>query len=258
MAQRKNVKKTEEKMQYLTLPDFGTDDDEGAYDASKAKTGEKDTAAEIAELRAKLAELDRYKADAERLQSANLALMSAPVVQAQPQMLPTEPDMKNLPDPTEQPQQYATEVAKRTAVAIQNAQKNSQVVTDTQQSAQQKLNALWTDFNAEYSEYAKNPNLVKFAAQEVASQAAQRGMDVNRYMFANSKGFMADVAKYIEKNFAPQKTEEEDDDEADDVRTVGMFGGAEGKGRVTQQQEEGPGDAFADIRDFQRRTGWHR
>lgn len=251
------AKKTEEKMQYLTLPDFGTDEDDN--DASnKAKADQPDTNAQLEALRAQVSELTRYKADAERLQASNLALMSQPMVQTQPQMLPTEPDMKGLPDPVENPQQYAAEVAKRTSMAIQNAQKNERTVQASEQTAQQKLNALWTDFNTEYKELAKNPNVVKFAATEVANQAAARGMDVNRYMFANSKGFMKDVADYIQTNFAVKSAEDEDEDDVEETRTIGMFGGAEGGSRPTKQAEEGPGDAFADIRDFQRRTGWHR
>lgn len=214
------------------------------------------------EMEAMKAQIAEMKAALASQQSANIALMSQPSVSAPPQVR-TSLDTKDLPDPTIEPEKYATEIARRGAELLDGQRQLDAYNARQHQSQTGRLNALWEDFNTKYPDYADNDERVKYAATSVVEQAAARGIDVNKYMFLHPDQFMKDVVSKMDTVFGKPEA----DDEADDIveapeenRTVGIFGGAESGGKPNAGKDapvRAP-SMFDDIRDWQAKTGFSR
>jgi hypothetical protein len=188
-----------------------------------------DTNATVETLKAQIAQMQSELAISNR---EKLALMTqAPTVQ--PQMRPTDVDLKGLPDPVTDPEKYAQEIAARTRQALANEQHNAQQIKAAEGSQADKLNALWADFKEANPGYA-DESKVRYIAQELAQKAQARGRDVQKYMFLTADTFFGDVTKLYDKTFGKPaggveaEPSDEDgsllDDEAE-VRTQGIPGG---------------------------------
>lgn len=229
---------------------------------TKGKGGE--TTITVAELQAQIKAMqDKFEADTKSLRDTNLALMQTTPVQTQ-QLLPTEVDLKDLPDPVSDPTGYAKAVADRTRQALENAARNQQVVATSQNLQTNRLNALWEDFSDKYADYAKNPGRVRYLAQEVAAKAEARGRDVQKYMYTPQ--FMADVVTLYDKEFGKPQGEDDgdgtDDGEGtvldkDDLRTGGIPGGGPKTSKPPKNTEDEQGVSIMEgVRSWQQKTGF--
>lgn len=220
-----------------------------------------DQAKLLADLQKQIGDL---QADLDQQRKANLSLMAQPIVTA-PVQEPTTVDLKDLPDPTLEPEKYAAEVANRTTRYIGQVQ---QAQTARQQQTQQqngRVEALWEDFAEKYPEWAERADQVEYAATKVAQRAAQRGVDVNRYMFGASSTYMQDVHKELEKVFGKieASADDVDDDGAPDDRTAGFIGGQDSGGRAAKGEDNPAArfqqhSMFNDVQEWQRKTGFTR
>ena len=233
-----------------------------ADEAKITKGGEGGTIT-VAELQAQIKAMqDKFEADTKSLRDTNLALMQTAPVQTQ-QMLPTEVDLKDLPDPVTDAQGYAKAVAERTQQALQNAARNAQAMAGQQNQQAGRLNALWEDFAEHYKDYAGQPGRIRYLAQEVAAKAEARGRDVQKYMFTPQ--FQADVVALYDKEFGKPvdpNADDTDDGEGsvldkDDLRTSGIPGGGPKTSRPAPKPEDEQGVSIMEgVRSWQQKTGF--
>jgi hypothetical protein len=214
-----------------------------------------------AQLKALQDQIAALKGDLENQSAANRAMMAQPLVQAAPQA--PKMDMTNLPDPTLEPEAYASEVARRTTAYIGQVEQQRAAAAGAAQSETRRVDALWEDFTEKYPQYADKNDQVEYVATKLAQRAAARGLDVNKYVFGASGVFMSDVAKEMEKVFGKADTDTEAEDDEPDNRTAGLAGGQESGGRAVKPDEGprsafAPGSMFGGIQDWQAKTGFTR
>lgn len=211
---------------------------------------------DLAALQAQIAKLSQ---DLDTQRSTNMALLTQPIIEtpaAAPQL-----DMTKLPDPTIDPEAYASEVARRTTAYIGQVDQQRQRGAQQAQTKNSRVEALWDDFGSKYEAYAGDPEKVEYAATKVAQRAQKRGMDVDKYVFGASSVFMADVAAEMDKLWG--KPEEADDlPDEEDNRTAGIFGGQESGGKPAKGEEARsafqPNSMFGDVQAWQAKTGFTR
>lgn len=228
----------------------------------------------VEDLQRQLAEMSKRAEDNERL---NAVITSQARVDP---VAPKEPtfSMDGLPDPLSDATAYGAELSKRQQAyskQLHDFYRAQENVTATQNQSFQQL---WSDFATSYGEYADDQEGVEFATQKVRKQLERRGVDVNKYMFANSDRFFKDVTKVYDDRFgapeqdepAPRNTQrnrqspdrravERDDDSMSDEanRTAGIFGGIDGSGGNRAPKAPPPGDMIKDLQDIQRKTGYY-
>lgn len=186
------------------------------------------------------------------------SLMSTPVVKYE---APVQPQKKTFRDPVNDPDGYAEDV--RNDILAQIKQDNDKALAgqNEAQAYNNRLTALWNDFATENPEYAKNQEGARLAAEAVALEAQQRGMDVNKYMFGASGEFKQAVKIKMDKlGMAPKVAADDDEAEDDDEpRTMGIFGGLESGGNKTGAKvEDKPGSLFDGLKEWQVEHGFHR
>lgn len=197
-----------------------------------------------------------------------MMLMAQPPAATPASAQPTPEPLPELPDVLDDPAKYAETLEKRIRVGIANEQKTSQASADATRETQQRYNALWQNFQSKYPEYADQQSRVQYAANEVAQDMQNLGVDLDTYMFRNRDRFMADVAgKMVEifgeadpkpsnkgdKQFTNTRQRPEDPDEG---RTQGIFQSQPPAARTpaADQPEKHP---FEDIRKFQLDHGFY-
>lgn len=237
------------------FPDLPTSDENDEVSEKSTQTSDSDT--KIAELMTKLAAMEeKMNATAQ----ANLQLMTQPVVDPVPQRRAV-PD--KAPDPVDNPDQYAQYVQQKTQADIdyQREVNNWQNRQAAQGAA--RLQNLWQQFGTSYPDYVENEERVEIAATRVLAKAQAAGYDTQKYMYGNTNAFMAEVAKTMDNLFGKPDADDDNDDDDDntpEVRTAGIFGGAEGGHKATggRKAPEPMGSISNDIKAWQQKTGFHR
>lgn len=127
-------------------------------------------------------------------------------------------------------------------------------LTTRQQTAAERQTIeerLWEGFKEKYPQWAEHEEIVDLVSGRVAREAKERGVDIQRYMIQHSDLFYADVAAALQKQYGALVEDEEDgenealpehltvgrtaktaapDNDLDDGRTAGIFGGTESGG----------------------------
>lgn len=243
-----------ESIQYLQRPDLPFDDGSLAEPGQKVAAPVVDQAAQMAELSAKIKQMEEANAT---LQRTNMALMGQPV-QTTPQFGPTEFDTKGLPDPVADPEGYARETFKRAESVLANRGAIQQHQNKQIEDLQRKVNNVWEQFGTQYADYAANTDLVEAAAQKAVAAAKDQGMDPNRYMFSATPAFFKDVVGILDGWGVGKKAEEEDDQTVQ--RTSGIPGGLESGGALTKGKD--PDDEriptlMEELRGWKQKTGFY-
>lgn len=233
----------------FTRPDLPFDDGE-ATAAPKAQEG-----ASMEALQARLAELENQL---RTQQETNLALMARAPVTPVPNLTPPTVDVKNLPDPVQNPDGYAKELHERTAAALETRLNQAAYVQQMQKVQSDRLEGLWAEFVDVYEPYAQNRKLVEFAAREVVNRAAANGIDTEKYMFIYKDRFMKDVVSELVSLGVKVEEPDEDKDETEETRTDGVLGGLESGSRPNMPTPIDPNDMFADLRQFQLKHGLYK
>lgn len=199
----------------------------------------------------------------EAMEANQAALLSTPAQQAAPQYRPVTLDTKDLPDPVEDGKdKYAVELAKRYKDLYEAEKFNEQVDAGVQYERQAAGQALWEDFQGSYGEYSKDQRKLRHALDETMYQARRKRLDTDKYMYGTSTKFMKDLAKNYDDLFGkPVAVKDNDDEDEDDTRTMGVFGGQESGGKAASDNArtpEEPGGFTQAIRDFQIKHGYYR
>lgn len=203
---------------------------------------------------------------------SNLALTAAaPTIDVN---LPAEPkiNLEGLPDPLDNPKGYGEELARRTSQYNRDSQVY-EAAKNTKSGPKYDGDALWEDFASEYGDYATDKEGVEFAVGLAVKQAQRRGLSVEKYMYQNSDRFFRDVTKVYDKRFGkpeqgddglddtptPRRRQREasQDDDGDEGRTGGIFGGVDGGAGSRGPQKPQPGDMIKDLQDIQRKSGYY-
>lgn len=202
---------------------------------------------------------------------ANLALSTASPTVVQEPKEPTF-SLDGLPDPIDDAKGYAAELASRQAKyqgELQNfyTQKQNNTAAQTDNAG-----ALWDDFKEQFGDYAEDMEGVEFATLKARNAAQRRGLDLNKYMYQNSDRFFRDVIKHYDARFGKPGEEEDDvdvapaprrkakrmsDQDEDDGRTSGVFGGLDASGGNRVPKAPPVGDMIKDLQDVQRKTGYY-
>lgn len=214
-----------------------------------------DAMKQIAALNARIEEQDRV----------NMALTTTvPTQVQQPAPKSEELDMAGLPDPLDDAVAYAKEVQRRT---VDHVNKQIKAQRDADEAASRERNNvnlktddLWNTFTDKYEDYAGDERKVKFAAQEAIDDAQRKGIDIQRYMYANSDRFMRDVAAKYDTIFGKpgEDTDGSDQSQDDDTsRTSGIFGGMESGNKGSFGSSPPVGDMIKDLHDVQKKSGFY-
>jgi hypothetical protein len=181
-----------------------------------------------------------------------------------------------LPDPNLDPNAYTSELAKRINGVIEARTHSVRTEVQSEMAQNQSVQQLWSRFSAQYPEWAAHEQLVGVVANDVATKAQAKGLDLKRYMFGNSDLYLADVAKELSTKYGALVPKEEDGSEGEDDgvqsgergpipahgadldsgRTE-IFGGQESGGKPARQGDEPPvkSGLMADLTAIQRKMG---
>lgn len=180
-----------------------------------------------------------------------LALMTqAPRVEDTPKA-PGEMSIDGLPDPVAYPDEYAKELNKRIQASVAERFEYQTKQNNQARSQENRVKGLWDDFSIAHPDIAQEKDRVEFAAQKVAARAQARGIDLDRYMFANSQTFFRDIAGEYNKLFPKVEAQEVEEDAN---RSQSIFGGVDSMNRVQPKAPE-KGDMIADLHNIQRKMG---
>lgn len=126
-----------------------------------------------------------------------------PAYQQQPPQpaAPPQPDFSNLPDPVDKPEDFQRELSARVSKAMeaqreyyQNTTQQQQQQFQSQTDKQRALDEMWSAFQRDYSDLAPKQTLLRGAIAAEKMEMQQRGVDFERSMFADQRGFMERIA----------------------------------------------------------------
>ena len=210
-------------------------------------------ATEAPSLETVLAKLAAIEKANDRLQAANMALMSAPQPAAAQQAFTRTPQpvsMKDLPDIAEDPAKYAEELARRLQAQAALERDHEKELARAAAQENERASGLWNEFLAQHPGWDRDK--IQFAAAQVVEKARQRGIDPQRYMTTTKELFLEDVhAKAVEVFGKPKEAEEEDEEEA--TRTSVVSSGPGAAPRKPSGADE-PGDFIKELRELQAKS----
>ncbi len=159
------------------------------------------------------------------------------------------------------PEAYHSALETRIQSRIDSAVSVSERASADAAKSSGRIDALWNEFSATHPDHAENTKLTEFCATKVAEQADAKGLDLNTYMFTNSKQFFSDIVSEMNTMLPkPEEKKAEGDPkkaEEDELnRTGGIFGGLETGGSPSSGQEEVGGDLISDLTELQRKSGY--
>lgn len=173
----------------------------------------KQTPDPVAELNKRI---DQLAEDNKRLNNLALSLMATPATghvtqqQPQPDVPALDVDLSGLPDPSQDPEGYTKALRDRMNKAISTnvqATINREMSTRDQRAAQQRAaqeryDRLWAKFNATNPELADATDIVEIVGRAAVNDMINRGLDVDRAIFADEDGFIKDVAGRAKQRLA--------------------------------------------------------
>lgn len=218
-------------------------------DGSTDKTGD------TPNTEALLAQITALNVRQEALEQANRALMTAAPVDVVNLSAPPAIDMTGLPDPVTQGDQYAAELNKRIATNVAATVEYNQKKNSQGQDHTQRTNQLFSDFKSSNEAYADDQDKLEFATGKALDEAKKRGMDMQKYMFANKDAFFQDVVKHYDKTFGKPDTDDDGGLPDDESRTTSILGGQESGGKPSTPPPAPAGDMIKDIHEIQRKMG---
>lgn len=181
---------------------------------------------------------------------------------------PVAISLAGLPDPSDDLDGYQKGLSERISKAVE-AGVNSRIAAyegaqRMQQDERGKRDRLWSEFQEKYEDLADYEDHIEIAANKVARRAAQRGLDVQRYMFVTTDKFLEDVAAETRKLVGPLLEKEEgaegagegDNDEHPEGRTAGIFTGAPPETKGGKKETKFP-SLSDDLMTIQRATGYY-
>lgn len=245
----------------------------------------------VAQLQAQISALSGQLDDMTRRSMMRPAAPPAPQQQQQPALGPQDVKLDlvtGLPDPIDKPIEYqralqdriAAYVAAQTEVVKQTA---TAAATRGQQEAasQQQADRLWNDFSTQYPDWAEYGDIVQVVAKQVVEREQAKGIDGQTYILGNTPTFFRDVEAELKKRYgrliedAEAEGEEEPeghehhaiaprrgapvDNDLDDGRTAGVFGGQESGGKPSRgrQAPAAGADMISDLQAMQMKTGYY-
>lgn len=229
--------------------------DEKSLEEPKAAATGPDYSAQLAELSANLKRMEEAN---QNLQRTNMALMGQPIVPQQPQFGSTEISYENLPDPVTNPKEYGQTLVQRTLAAQQAIQKQQDWERSQRTEVEGRVNSIWQQFGDKHPGLKGKAELIESAATKAVAQAKARGMDPNKYMFANTDGFFDDTVKILADWGIKEEGAAAEDDDTPPQRTSGIPGGLESGGALTKSKEEDHMPTLMDeVKDWKLKTGYY-
>ncbi len=229
---------------------FGAEADDG--DKTPADKDAPAVSPDVAKMQGQVDELSKQL---EQLRETNMTLMMQPAKPTLP-AFPIASKVEALPDLMEDPDGYAKALEKQITSRIEARMTAANATAAVENQATTQYNELWADFKSTHKEYAEDSRKVQYAANQVAEGLKRQGLDVEKYMFMYRTKFMDDVAREMHSIFGKPGALLVPDPEDAASRTGGMFGGGDSVPKPGVALE--PDNAFADIREWQEKTGFHR
>lgn len=173
-----------------------------------------------------------------------------PVVQAP--AAPSAPKF-DWADPVTEPEAFGATLAQYTTYVMEQQKAQERAQQEATRAASQKANSLWSDFTAQYKDYADKGDQIGYAYQRVTSNLRDQGYDPDVYANQNRPQLFKAVVDEYTKVFGPLKAAAEDAGDTEG-RTAGIFGGFESGGQPAKGKEK-PGDMLSDLKDIQKAMG---
>ena len=102
-----------------------------------------------------------------------------------------------LPDPVDDKEGFQKALLGAIGTAVRDAVGQAATTTNAATAHQGRYDKLWSDFQGVHEEEAKYPGLVKSIGTEKVQELQARGLDADKVIFGNPKGFMAEVAEEV-------------------------------------------------------------
>lgn len=251
--------KDDDKIPVLTLPNRGEDEPGAEPEPSPEMDALKAT---VATLEASVADGKEREDRLARMQEQFLMRPAAPASVAPVAPAPPAVTFENMPDPSLEPEKFATEMATRTtALATQAADAAAAARIAPAASAmdvQQKVADLRTRFASSFPDLANYGDLVEAEIAKRAREAGARGMDVETMVFGNPDLFVKDVGAAVTARLDGIRKPEEKpgEEEEEGHRDVDLAGGGGSATPAAKSAANTPPDFMQQLAKAQRDSGF--
>lgn len=185
-----------------------------------------------AALEARLAKMEAMLEAATRRNEAPIYQQAPQQVQQQQQQVQPPVSFDGLPDPVTTPKEFQAALAARMQDAIRNQVSQATTAAVRDQIApitqKQRVDDLWGKFNKEHEDLSEYPEVIKSQAERIIGAAQARGLDTERYIFADPDSFIREVADGTRSRLEAMGIsfgEADDEGPATSGRTNGILGG---------------------------------
>lgn len=218
-----------EELEAMTFPPIGEEPEPSAEEPS-AKPDD------VSELRERLERFEakerEFSERERRMQETIDKLLTSQQAQQRPSQ-PSEPEsisFNDLPDPVDNPAEFKRTLGER----MQRMLASQQQAQSQQQTRQQRLDALWNQFQTRYPDLAKREALVNGVAALEANQLRSRGLDPQEALLVDPDGFMDRIARRMRQELGEGESGSEPDGKQEQqrpaTRTAGVSGGSQPRG----------------------------
>lgn len=220
-----------EELEAMTFPPIGEEPE-----SQQEEEGGEKTPDELSELRERLERFEakerEFSERERRMQETIDKLLTSQQAQQRPAQSsgPEQISFNDLPDPVDKPDEFKRTLGER----MQRMLASQQQAQTQQQTRQQRLDAVWNQFQSKYPELSKREALVNGVAALEANQLRSRGLDPQEALLADPDGFMDRIARKMRQELGESEEgsdmsgQQEQQRQAN--RTAGVSGGSQPRG----------------------------
>ncbi len=238
------------------FPSIGDEAELDVDNADDKKDDEPDTDAKIAALETSLAAQTAATEQLERIVGQIGAIQPQAAAVAPAAVEPTI-DLDGLPDPTENPKDYARQLNVRVqGVARESARTAAEQVTNNIKR-ESEITGMWQKIYAQNPELAEFSDITELEARQEIARLQARGIDPIQYFRANSDDFLTTVSANVNSRLDKIRGKKAGDaPEANPIgRTVGLGEGDAEPRKGVKKAASKRSSMIQEIKDAQRTSG---
>lgn len=218
-----------EELEAMTFPPIGEESEPPAEEPAAKPDDVSELRERLERFEAKEREFSERERRMQETIDRLLTSQQAPQRPAEPAQ-PEQVSFNDLPDPVDKPDEFKRTLGER----IERAFAFRQQVQSQQQTRQQRLDAVWGQFQSKYPELARREALVNGVASLEANQLRARGVDPQDALLADPDGFMDRVARRMRQELGEGEPGSEPDGKQEPqrpaTRTAGVSSGSQPRG----------------------------
>jgi hypothetical protein len=175
-----------------------------------------------------------------------------------------KPDFSGIPSQIEDPEGFSRALAERTTTAFEAREAAREQHQREQAERSAAATGMWEAFSNAYPDWKPHEDVVETVSGKVAERAKAAGMDMQKYFGASRDLFFADVAAELQKKYGklieaddgtPAPAAKRRDENEDEGRTAGIFGGNETGGKPTAASGQARPGMLEDLQALQKKMG---